>query len=439
MTPVQRSRAQRDIRGLIDDYNLMTSGVKRKLAASRDALIAQISSKVFVQFQEIAEEKKLAKLRETIHSVRSSALARRSFTGDTGSSRAGMRSPSLRPRSHSLFEQTLGAPVTLVTPDRDSPPDPESVVTAKNFLVDFRRYSVACCEDYHFKQLRRRSFIGDQRVFAKIRRVIDRNLGRIDRALEDIWEHETTPHLAEPTRFGQDLLGIVDNLLDLAVLPAANPLADAGAQSACLPNGPESVPCVEVLERQMRIFMAEWGANDFYRDFMVNKLYKALNKRRPDSLSLINVNDFRLETDIFRMSNLRVAKLRAREVVLEFDCVFRGELRLGLDFSFLLETAFLRRELAIDLVVPIRELVSVIRLKYRPREAGKSWFCFMGVPQMKYELRPKINDIDFELNLHLFNVGDIIVKHGLKNFIYPQWSSVGIPMTKKRKAFTPGS
>jgi hypothetical protein len=386
----------------------------------------EMNQKVYMEFQEIKNNKKKL-IVKNLQSANKLPLKNQIFTEETGSAKNNIKK-HIKKRSQSMYENMITSKIM------DQNPTNVDLLTIKNFVLAFKDFSISCTEDYNFKQLKRKPFIENRDIFLKIKKVITKNFTLIDEMMDIIWENETTPVLADDLNLHSGLFSILNNIIDIASIPSRNPWKTNIAQTCSL-----EIPGMRVLEQQMNIFFVEWGRNEFYKNYMINKIYKSLNKKRPDSLSLINVKDYSLNKEIYRMSNMRIIKIQDEEVVFEFDCIFKGLVCIDLDFTFMLDTSFIQRDINIELSIPIREIVSVIRFKYRPREIGKSWFCFMGIPQMKYELKPKINDIDFDLNLYLFNIGDIIIKNGFENIIYPQWTSVGIPMTKKRKLFKPGS
>ena len=403
--------------------------MKKKLQTTVDDLLEEMTSKVYTEFNQIRDMKKLSVIREKITSMSLESQNNIRFQEDTGSLIRNKGHPTTR-RSQSMYESQILTQLTNENQENKT----LDLLAVKNFLISLKEYSVASMEDYHVKQLKRMGFIESTNVFEFLMEIIKKHFALTNEFLEKIWENETTPFLADKVDLVQGFSKIMCNITKISSMPNF----DTPFKSGQNPKPQPQLQIMGLLENTLNIFLLEWGKNEFYKSFMINKIYKSLNKKRPDSLSLINVKDFTLSTDIYKMSNMRIVKFSGEEVVFEFDYVFKGNMCLFLNFAFHLDTSILQREIKIDLAVPIREIVSAIRVKYRPRHAGKSWFCFMGLPQMKYELKPKINDIDFDLNLYLFNVGDIIVKNGLKNVIYPQWSSIGIPLTKKRKLFKPG-
>lgn len=54
---------------------------------------------------------------------------------------------------------------------------------------------------------------------------------------------------------------------------------------------------------------------------------------------------------------------------------------------------------------------------------------------MEYQITPKLNDFNFEFkaNTDLLGISDLILKHGLKKFVYPNFSTIRLPGCRKEK------
>ena len=314
----------------------------------------------------------------------------------------------------------------------------KKIKKVKKHIRKLRKAIIETRNNYGNKQAKRWNSISNVELFENINKIIQEKLGISQECIERIWEIESfESHLEDDDdrEFKVFFLRLVRCDFDFLDLHFSN-VTDTNYLNLICKR--KKVTLIDIFDANLNIFMTEWSRNLFYKEFMKNKLFKSLNKKRSEMLSIINVKDYKLRKDYSKMENMRLISLSQEEVVFEFDYEFRGELRIDLSFTFHIPSSILNRDIKFDLEIPIREIISVIRLCYRPRAVGKSTFSFMGLPQMKYEFKPTINDIDFNLNLNHFNIQDLIIKHGFRGFIYPQWTSIGIPMTKKRKVFKPG-
>ena len=54
---------------------------------------------------------------------------------------------------------------------------------------------------------------------------------------------------------------------------------------------------------------------------------------------------------------------------------------------------------------------------------------------MEYQITPKLNDFNFEFkaNTDLLGISDLILKHGLKKFVYPNVTTIRLPDCKREK------
>ena len=89
-------------------------------------------------------------------------------------------------------------------------------------------------------------------------------------------------------------------------------------------------------------------------------------------------------------------------------------------------------------MIKIYEVIGVLRNRYIPRKSGKTWVSFLGSPYINYELIPNFKDINisFKANTDIFNISEKILENALEKTIFPEFVSIGIPLTKKnRKKF----
>ena len=58
----------------------------------------------------------------------------------------------------------------------------------------------------------------------------------------------------------------------------------------------------------------------------------------------------------------------------------------------------------------------------------------MGKPFINYELVPKLNDynLEFKVNVDLFNVSEMLLWHAVKKMVYPKVISITLPNVKRK-------
>lgn len=183
-----------------------------------------------------------------------------------------------------------------------------------------------------------------------------------------------------------------------------------------------------------QIFMIEWKTNKFFNDFVRYKMSKAMNKKKPQFLDTISISEFKFDVEDFFFKNISLISFSENEICFDLDIFLKGNVEIEIKTKYIPKNSFLKyftNDLTLNVIVS--HLMGKTRILYHPRTLGKSKLSFINSPLMNYKFSFSIGKKTFYPNLNVLGIEDLITKLVLKGFIYPDFASIGIPLTKKNR------
>lgn len=189
-----------------------------------------------------------------------------------------------------------------------------------------------------------------------------------------------------------------------------------------------------ISNRLMRVFFCEWGRNRFFHDKLRYKMNKSMRKKRPDFLSRIEITELVFGVEQSHFKDLVLVQNSEQLMIFELNAFLSGEILIKLEIDLsddlsIIPAAF--RKIRIE--ASITELLGAMRFSYRPKKKGKSTLSFMGVPDIVFEAKGRIGGYALRLDSGYLGFSEVLLGLVLKGFVFPDFASIGIPMTKKNR------
>ena len=189
-----------------------------------------------------------------------------------------------------------------------------------------------------------------------------------------------------------------------------------------------------IFNRILKVFLIEWSRNKFFNDKMAYKIFKNMNKKKPSFLSQINVLELNFSMEISEIKNVKIVALSPNKVIFEGDYFIKGDVNFSFETSLSPKYKLLyklSKLLKVD--INVTHLMGHLRIVYQPRTFGKSVLSFMETPEVTYKVKAMSKYFGIHPDLDKLNLAKILLDIALKGFVYPEFASIGIPMTKKNR------
>lgn len=372
------------------------------------------------------------------------------------------------------------------------------VVTDYKELIDSKKEKVKNLEIQFQDVLMKNKYFSQRNHF------FDDVSNDIDKYLEEYQKIKTTNKFnCIETEYALEILSkLYRNIEDTFKIPLENML-NFGMVNLVIPLKRTRIE--EMQEKEMiiflnhvfKIFLSEWSRNKFFNDQMRYKMFKGMNKKRPNIFSQIQIGDFQLNITNSDFRNFKVVEASEKRITFDFDLYLCGDIRLILltsvmahrqKYNFIkkmkkyIDLLFSKPDIEgrkrstsffsnffldqkptnqdqtkqfsdviltpeklsnlktnelvdKDLIIGIKvtHLFGPVRITYRPRELGKSTFSFMETPKVLFSLESNLKGLKWNPEFSFLNSEEFLLDVVLKGFVYPDFVSIGIPLTKKNK------
>jgi len=179
------------------------------------------------------------------------------------------------------------------------------------------------------------------------------------------------------------------------------------------------------------VFIKEWSESSRFQTYICRRLKKVYNKNRPSYLGEIEVTGVEIGGQAPEVKNfVPLSKENPEDFYYEFDLLFKGEIRINLEFEIKWSIA----KVLVSVRVVAKALYGRMQVYYMISDKGKSWYTFISEPAFQITIEPvlgKMNKLALskfpQLNSFLVN----IMSKKVRKYVWPNKRSVKIPKGKK--------
>ena len=189
-----------------------------------------------------------------------------------------------------------------------------------------------------------------------------------------------------------------------------------------------------ITNRLMEVFMIEWSRNRFFHDKLRYKMGKNMNKKIPSFLSKISVEKFSFFVETSHFKDFKLIKQVEKTLIFEVNGFLSGAILITIETELAEHIKLIPKIFRkIKIEATISELLGYMRFTYRPKKLGKSTLSFIGTPDIVFKASISFGPYRMGLNPPFLCLGETLLKHVMKGFVFPEFASIGIPVTKKNR------
>jgi len=189
--------------------------------------------------------------------------------------------------------------------------------------------------------------------------------------------------------------------------------------------------------QMLKVFTLEWAKSPYFKERMIKKVLRSLNKRKKTYIKEFEVKDFVIGSKAPEIRKIELLASEPYEFICDFDLSYQGgvlvEIEAKLEPQKIINAFSKNYLLPVKVKALMRKFHGKVRICWKPSEYGPSWFSFVGEPFADIQVDPLFGNRLF--NMTAFPKVESFLKNliakKLKKMTYPHRKELRLPLATR--------